>query len=249
MRIQAATKYRLANYYQLLRIFFLYWFFSSIFLPGIFAISADAPLPMGNLIISAFTYSGIATLFVTSRGLKFLFQNSVSRKTMFVSSILTIVLGNFSLLLLFDFFQYLMSKLPFIHVIDDFTKVYGHHFHSTLSNIFAVFGLDIMIMIAFSSIFLLLGTLFSVFTKTQKMIFMGLLIFLPSILAVAVQRFSTDMWLKLMNVGKYIIGMPKYSLDFTPLHPIFFSFLIFLICSMLYYILVSKIQLNMLKEN
>ncbi|EPH99843.1 hypothetical protein D920_01024 [Enterococcus faecalis 13-SD-W-01] len=249
MRIQAATKYRLANYYRLLGIFFLYWLFFSIVLPGVFAISANAPIPIGNPLISAFIYSGIATLFVTSKGLKFLFQNGVSRKTMFISSIITIVLGSLSLLLVSDFFQYLTSKLPFIHVIDDFTKIYGHHFHSDLSNSVIVFVLGMMIMIAFSSIFLLLGTLFSVITKTQKMIFMGLLIFIPSLLVIAFQQLNTDTWLKLLDIGKYVIGMPKHSLDFTPFHPMLFSFLIFLICSIFYYLLVSTIQLNMLKED
>jgi hypothetical protein len=249
MHIQAATKYRLVNYYRLLGIFFLYWLFFSIVLPGIFAVSADAPISIGNPVISAFIYSGVATLFVTSKGLKFLFQNGVSRKTMFISSILTIVLGSFSLLLISDFFQYLTSKLPFIHVIDDFTKVYGHHFNSTLGNFFAVFGLGMMIMIAFSSIFLLFGTLFSVLTKTQKMTFMGLLVFIPSVLVVVFQRFSNTAWLRLLDAGKYVIGMPKSSLDFTPFHPMVFSFIIFLVCSVFYYMVVSNIQLNMLKED
>ncbi|PTI36921.1 hypothetical protein BU056_12620 [Staphylococcus succinus] len=134
MKILAATQFKLGIYLKLLGIIGIFYLVFTLVAPGLISYSDNKSFGVSSPEILFSFYSGLAIFLISTTGMLFLFQNSASRKSMFLSTIYTMLLGNIICLFISQAIKWLIMLLPGINITGDLYQYYGHYFASSLLN-------------------------------------------------------------------------------------------------------------------
>ncbi|OEK98971.1 hypothetical protein AST12_12210 [Staphylococcus succinus] len=247
MKILAATQFKLGIYLKLLGIIGIFYLVFTLVAPGLISYSDNKSFGVSSPEILFSFYSGLAIFLISTTGMLFLFQNSASRKSMFLSTIYTMLLGNIICLFISQAIKWLIMLLPGINITGDLYQYYGHYFASSLLNHTFYFIFIFTLSLFFSSLGILFGTLFSLISKTTKMILLAGVGFITLFIISILNKFDVN----IIDKSKFILGANTDNTfsHFTPINPIVFGFIISLILITIYYIVNNRIQTNNIVSN
>lgn len=242
MKLKAAIRFKLSFYFRLLSIIGLFYLVFALIGPGIISISSEEKLTVWEPEILFCIYSALAIFLTSTSGMLFLFQNGASRKTMFLSTFITMIIGNVICIVLSQVLKFVLSFVLKIHVSHEFFNLYGHYFKSQFFNELSYFILILVLAFIFSSFAMLLGTVLSLATKSMKMILFGSLSFIVIFGITIINIIDIDIFKKL----GFIIGNTHSVEHFHlfPITPIIIGVMLIIILCSIHFIVNKNIETN-----
>ncbi|MDT3958527.1 hypothetical protein [Staphylococcus kloosii] len=244
MKLRAATNFKFQYYLKLLSVIGAFYIVFALVGPGLLSLSSDDKLGIWEPEILFSIYSALAIFFTSTTCMRFLFQNGASRKTMFLSTFFTLIIGNIICITTSQILKFIVSFIPNVHIINQFYSLYGHYFHSSILNHSLYLVLIFVVSLMISSFAMLLGTLFSLITKIMKMIIFGLIGFIVIFIVSIINMFNINIIHKL----GFLLGNTHnvHNLHLFPIYPILFGLIIVFIFTFLHYLINTRIETSMI---
>ncbi|WEV60441.1 ABC transporter permease [Streptococcaceae bacterium ESL0729] len=201
MKYETAVKYTLIKKEISLGIFFIWWFFMGIVLPMIgILISGTTETISTDISFPVVIFSAIVLAIGSGEDFKFFIQNGLSRTNIFLVNLTSILLTSFvsSVLVL------LVSSIS-IKNLDVSAIVMSNEFY-TNNNLALNLLLMFTIIVFFSAMGLLVGTLNDMLTGIKKIIALLLAMSIPTLIVIAIQLSGKVVQKHIVEFLKYILG-------------------------------------------
>lgn len=255
MTIYTMTKFKLKKYIQHAGIFWLTIATMSILIPTIIffyvGTSGTSSFSFENIEILLFFFIAMVSSSLSIQYLPLFFQYNLSRKSQFISSVLSALLGSALFCLAYFITVSLTSLLSNISIKSDLINFYSNYYSNHLANQVLIFLLFLSISYALSIFVIVFRTILLLLSKLQKIICIVAIIVISQLVSFTSTDSPASFSLTLVEVIKHLIGYTQngQSASLNPLNPVVYLSIFSLILIGCYYFLMNKVEIRHLIKN
>lgn len=255
MTIYTMTKFKLKKYIQHAGIFWLTIATMSILIPTIIffyvGTSGTSSFSFENIEILLFFFIAMVSSSLSIQYLPLFFQYNLSRKSQFISSVLSALLGSALFCLAYFITVSLTSLLSNISIKSDLINFYSNYYSNHLANQVLIFLLFLSISYALSIFVIVFRTILLLLSKLQKTSCIVAIIVISQLVSFTSTDSPASFSLTLVEVIKHLIGYTQngQSASLNPLNPVVYLSIFSLILIGCYYFLMNKVEIRHLIKN
>lgn len=255
MTIYTMTKFKLKKYIQHAGIFWLTIATMSIVIPAILffcaGTSGTSSFSFENIEILLFFFIAMVSSSLSIQYLPLFFQYNLSRKSQFISSVLSALLGSTLFCIAYFITINLTPLLSNVLIKSDLINFYSHYFSNHLANQVLVFLLFLSISYTLSIFIIVFRTTLLLLSKLQKIICIVIIIVTSQLVSLTSTDSPATFSLTLVEVLKHLIGYTQngQEVSLNPLNPVVYLSIFTLILIGCYYFLMNKIEMRHLIKN